>query len=106
MERVDGISLGDPSVSQHLPQSTRDEIAGRVVELCLKELFVWKEMQTDPNWSNFLWNGGTGEVGGLFCGLCFVLFCLGCVVCVVCVVGLLDLFILFYFSPATSFHFH
>lgn len=66
MENVDGISVGDPSVSQHLEQSIRDEIASSVVELCLKELFVWKEMQTDPNWSNFLWNGETGRVSSFW----------------------------------------
>jgi hypothetical protein len=27
-----------------------------VIDLCLHELFVFREMQTDPNWSNFLWN--------------------------------------------------
>jgi aarF domain-containing kinase len=30
-----------------------------VIDLCLHELFVFREMQTDPNWSNFLWNPKT-----------------------------------------------
>jgi predicted unusual protein kinase regulating ubiquinone biosynthesis (AarF/ABC1/UbiB family) len=42
------------------------KIAARVIELCLKELFVFREMQTDPNWSNFLWNAKTRQVRGCF----------------------------------------
>lgn len=37
------------------PQSTRDEIATRLIELSLKELFVFKLMQTDPNFANYLY---------------------------------------------------
>ncbi|CAI4231146.1 unnamed protein product [Auanema sp. JU1783] len=35
------------------PQVVRDYIAGKFIELCLNEIFVWRFMQTDPNWSNF-----------------------------------------------------
>ncbi|CAP35488.1 Protein CBR-COQ-8 [Caenorhabditis briggsae] len=35
------------------PQVVRDYIAGKFIELCLKEIFLWRFMQTDPNWSNF-----------------------------------------------------
>ncbi|VDM55197.1 unnamed protein product [Angiostrongylus costaricensis] len=35
------------------PQVVRDYIAGKFIELCLREIFVWRFMQTDPNWSNF-----------------------------------------------------
>jgi len=35
------------------PQEVRDYIATKFIELCLNEIFVWKFMQTDPNWSNF-----------------------------------------------------
>ncbi|KAI9451411.1 ABC1-domain-containing protein [Lactarius psammicola] len=61
MEHVDGISVGEDAVHR-LPQADRDEIAARVIELCLKELFTFREMQTDPNWSNFLWNAKTRQV--------------------------------------------
>jgi hypothetical protein len=30
------------------------------VRLCLRELFEYRFMQTDPNWSNFLYNRQTG----------------------------------------------
>ena len=83
MEYVDGTSVGGDAVHR-LPQADRDEvrftppphlrepfadatkIAARVIELCLKELFVFREMQTDPNWSNFLWNAKTRQVGITF----------------------------------------
>ena len=42
------------------------KIAARVIDLCLRELFVFREMQTDPNWSNFLWNAKTRQVGSPF----------------------------------------
>ena len=35
------------------------QIAARVIDLCLRELFVFRVMQTDPNWTNFLWNPRT-----------------------------------------------
>nr|CDJ97685.1 ABC-1 domain containing protein [Haemonchus contortus] len=35
------------------PQVVRDYIAGKFIELCLYEIFTWRFMQTDPNWSNF-----------------------------------------------------
>jgi aarF domain-containing kinase len=44
--------------------SWRTKIATRVIDLCLRELFVFREMQTDPNWSNFLWNAKTHSVRG------------------------------------------
>ncbi|KAF9239410.1 ABC1-domain-containing protein [Melanogaster broomeanus] len=56
-----GVSVGDPSVSA-LPQAERNEIAARVIELCLRELFHFRLMQTDPNWTNFLWNSSTRQV--------------------------------------------
>ncbi len=31
-------------------------IAARVIDLYLHELFIIRDMQTDPNWSNYLWN--------------------------------------------------
>ncbi|KAK7103810.1 atypical kinase COQ8B, mitochondrial-like [Littorina saxatilis] len=39
-----------------LDQETRDMIGTAVLKLCLKELFEWRFMQTDPNWSNFLYD--------------------------------------------------
>ena len=48
-----------------LPQVERDRICRDLVQLCLLELFVWRFMQTDPNWSNFLYDtAGSSSSGG------------------------------------------
>jgi len=39
-----------------LPQADRDWIGTQVLRLCLRELMEWRFMQTDPNWTNFLYN--------------------------------------------------
>ncbi|MFH4977552.1 hypothetical protein AB6A40_004261 [Gnathostoma spinigerum] len=46
------------------PQQVRDYIAGKFIELCLNEVFAWRFMQTDPNWSNFYFgtHPKTGEM--------------------------------------------
>ncbi|XP_052863610.1 atypical kinase COQ8B, mitochondrial [Anopheles cruzii] len=42
-----------------LSQEHRDHIAYCVMKLCLNELFTFRCMQTDPNWSNFLYDEPT-----------------------------------------------
>ncbi|NXW87559.1 COQ8B kinase, partial [Alopecoenas beccarii] len=39
-----------------LPQELRDEICAHLLRLCLRELFEFRFMQTDPNWANFLYD--------------------------------------------------
>lgn len=39
-----------------LDQETRDYVGRKMLELTLKELFVFRFMQTDPNWGNFLYD--------------------------------------------------
>jgi aarF domain-containing kinase len=51
MEYIDGKPV-DACLNE--PQEVRDYIAAKFMELCLKELFICRFMQTDPNWSNFL----------------------------------------------------
>jgi len=36
-----------------------------MLQLCLRELFEFKLMQTDPNWSNFFYNPETEKVSHL-----------------------------------------
>ena len=43
-----------------LGQATRDELCLRLLQLCLLEVFDFRFMQTDPNWSNFLYERDTG----------------------------------------------
>ncbi|KHJ46845.1 ABC1 family protein [Trichuris suis] len=46
----------------NLDQPTRDWIGKKMLQLCLRELFEFKFMQTDPNWSNFLFNADTSKI--------------------------------------------
>ncbi|KZT65108.1 ABC1-domain-containing protein [Daedalea quercina L-15889] len=61
MEHVDGVSVGG-SVINSLSQADRNHIATCIIDLCLKELFAFRLMQTDPNWTNFLWNQRTRQI--------------------------------------------
>ncbi|GAA5917246.1 hypothetical protein JCM8208_006767 [Rhodotorula glutinis] len=45
-----------------LDQSARDLIGTRIIQLCMHELFEFRLMQTDPNWSNFLYNADSGKL--------------------------------------------
>lgn len=40
----------------------RNFIAENIMRLCLKEIAVFKYMQTDPNWANFLYNEKTKKI--------------------------------------------
>jgi aarF domain-containing kinase len=44
----------------NLSQDERNRIGRAIMYLTMKELFVWRFMQTDPNWGNFLYDMGTG----------------------------------------------
>ncbi|PUB18620.1 ABC1 kinase family protein [Yoonia sediminilitoris] len=43
-------------------QETRDRIATRLIDLALKELFVFGVMQTDPNFANYLYQPQTDRI--------------------------------------------
>ena len=47
----------------HLSQDVRNSIGRRLLELTIHELFNWRFMQTDPNWSNFMYNASTDTIG-------------------------------------------
>eukprot|EP01134_Creolimax_fragrantissima_P007943 CFRG7943T1 len=53
MERVYGVPL---EKAEGFSQDVRNRISYNIMRLCLKELFEWKYMQTDPNWANFLYD--------------------------------------------------
>ena len=59
LEMLHGMSIDKYTT---LPLEIRTSIAQRILKLCLKEIFEFRTMQTDPNWSNFLFNPKTGEV--------------------------------------------
>ncbi|KAH9461440.1 hypothetical protein MJO28_009319 [Puccinia striiformis f. sp. tritici] len=43
-------------------QALRNKIGHDVLELCFREILHFRLMQTDPNWSNFLWNESTQQI--------------------------------------------
>ncbi|XP_023938650.1 atypical kinase COQ8B, mitochondrial isoform X1 [Bicyclus anynana] len=44
------------------PYEVRYDIAYKIMHLCLREMFVLRCMQTDPNWANFFYNTNTKQV--------------------------------------------
>jgi aarF domain-containing kinase len=45
-----------------LTQDDRDWVGTQILRLCLRELMEWRFMQTDPNWTNFLYNRDTKKL--------------------------------------------
>ncbi|CAH1434219.1 unnamed protein product [Lactuca virosa] len=58
-ELVHGIPIDKVAV---LDQETRNNVGKKLLELTLMELFVFRFMQTDPNWSNFLYDEATQSI--------------------------------------------
>jgi len=42
--------------------AARDAAVSALIELCLKELFSFRVMQTDPNFANYRWRSETGQI--------------------------------------------
>jgi aarF domain-containing kinase len=60
MERMYGVPIGKRF--GEFSQEIRDWVGTQILRLCLLELKVFKYMQTDPNWTNFLYNPRTHKV--------------------------------------------
>ncbi|CAH2072091.1 unnamed protein product [Thlaspi arvense] len=58
-ELISGIPIDKVAL---LDQKTRDYVGMKMLELTLKELFVFRFMQTDPNWGNFLYDEATKTI--------------------------------------------
>ncbi|VDL14608.1 unnamed protein product [Hymenolepis diminuta] len=58
-EFFDGLALDD---CVDLPQEVRNWIGENILRLCLLEVFVYNSMQTDPNWSNFLYSKDLNKI--------------------------------------------
>lgn len=58
-EFVEGISMEE---CMKLDQETRNDVAEKMLFLCLIEVFQFRFMQTDPNWANFMYDPLTREV--------------------------------------------
>lgn len=52
-ELISGVAIDKVAL---LDQRTRNYVGRKLLELTLKELFVFRFMQTDPNWGNFLYD--------------------------------------------------
>ncbi len=48
-----GLSINHPDVLA-LPQERRNALALAALDLCAREIFLWGEIQTDPNFGNYL----------------------------------------------------
>ncbi|XP_042359513.1 atypical kinase COQ8A, mitochondrial [Plectropomus leopardus] len=58
-ELVSGFPLDQ---AENLTQELKNEICENILILCLRELFEFRYMQTDPNWSNFFYDPQTHRV--------------------------------------------
>ena len=59
MERMEGIGV---TKAQDMTQDEKDWIGSQILNLCLREMIEFKYMQTDPNWTNFLYNPSTRKL--------------------------------------------
>ncbi|KAF7728035.1 hypothetical protein EC973_006800 [Apophysomyces ossiformis] len=51
-------------------QALRNKLGENLLRLCLREVFFFRFMQTDPNWSNFFYNRANGQIELLDFGAC------------------------------------
>ena len=59
MRYVDSAPLDSLS---HAPQALRDKVAAALIDLVLREIFVFGAMQTDPNWANYRYCPQSGRI--------------------------------------------
>lgn len=60
MEWMQGETMN--SAMNNYDQAVRDRIGTSILSLCLRELFEFQYMQTDPNWTNFLYNPNSTKI--------------------------------------------
>eukprot|EP01017_Pseudomicrothorax_dubius_P009290 TRINITY_DN13128_c0_g1_i1.p1 TRINITY_DN13128_c0_g1~~TRINITY_DN13128_c0_g1_i1.p1 ORF type:complete len:348 (-),score=49.25 TRINITY_DN13128_c0_g1_i1:110-1153(-) len=59
-EMMQGMSIDE--VSEKADQAVRDRVGSAIMDLTLREIFLYRYMQTDPNPSNFLYDPKTDRV--------------------------------------------
>ena len=59
MEFMDGVGV---TRIQTFSQEQKDWIGTQILRLCLREIMEFKYMQTDPNWTNFLYNAESNKL--------------------------------------------
>ncbi|KAL2263003.1 hypothetical protein VTK26DRAFT_8595 [Humicola hyalothermophila] len=60
MEFMSGVAV--TRLTPTLTQAQRDWIGTQILRLCLREITEFRFMQTDPNWTNFLFNASTNRL--------------------------------------------
>ncbi|XP_074601714.1 ubiquinone biosynthesis protein COQ8, mitochondrial [Brevipalpus obovatus] len=55
-EMVKGIPVDKLCDMEGISQEICNSVAKRLLRLCLREVFIFRYMQTDPNWSNFFYD--------------------------------------------------
>tara|TARA_B100000513_G_scaffold195516_1_gene126375 strand:- start:6084 stop:6920 length:837 start_codon:yes stop_codon:yes gene_type:complete len=69
-EWMPGVPLDRAAASPTMTGRERDRVGSRLLWLTLTELFNFRFMQTDPNWSNFLYEPRTGQLSLIDFGAC------------------------------------
>lgn len=59
MEYMEGVGV---TRVQNFTQEQKDWIGTQILRLCLREINEFRFMQTDPNWTNFLYNAATNKL--------------------------------------------
>ncbi|KAI1805462.1 ABC1-domain-containing protein [Daldinia bambusicola] len=59
MEFMEGVGV---TRNKNFTQEQRDWIGTNILRLCLREITEFRFMQTDPNWTNFLFNANTQKL--------------------------------------------
>lgn len=59
MEYMEGIGV---TKVQNFTQDQKNWIGTQILRLCLREINEFRFMQTDPNWTNFLYNANTNKL--------------------------------------------
>lgn len=60
-EMIYGIPI-DKLLANDIHKEIVNDVAARLLHLCLREIFEFRLMQTDPNWSNFFYNPVTDVI--------------------------------------------
>jgi aarF domain-containing kinase len=68
-EWMEGLSI-DRAAKGTMTSAERDRVGSRLLWLSLTELFTFRFMQTDPNWSNFLYAPRTRQLSLIDFGAC------------------------------------
>lgn len=59
MERMEGTAV---TKINNFSQEQKDWVGSQILRLCFREITEFKYMQTDPNWTNFLYNSETKKL--------------------------------------------